>query len=81
LNEDILAERRQYLGSCHTEKELREAFDFYWKLKPAFESIIKKHKPLAHSDRTILFDYLNEFYTIIRDNNRVREVFLSVCDE
>jgi hypothetical protein len=77
--EDILVERRKYLGSCFTEEELSEAFDFYREMKPVFESVIREQKLISSQDRNGILDFVDKFYAIIDNRDLVAEEFLSKC--
>jgi hypothetical protein len=81
IPENILVERRRYLGTCYTENELREVFDFYRELKPAFESVIRKYVTNLDGNRNMLLNYLEQFYATIEDSRRVKEEFLTVCGD
>jgi len=80
IPEDILVERRKYLGSCYNEKELHEVFEFYREMKPVFESIIKEQKLLSREDRLSVLEYVNKFYAIISNGDNVKKQFLGVCE-
>jgi len=79
VQEDILVERRRYLGGCFTEADFSEAFEFYREMKPVFETIIKYQKILAFEDRKAILDYVEGFYRIIGDSSLVKEEFLRAC--
>jgi len=67
--EDIVANRRRYIGLCFPYVQLVSVFDLYNKLRPTFETIIEKQKAIPASDRDQLLEFLNDFYTVIDDED------------
>jgi hypothetical protein len=77
---DILVERRQYLGACHTEEELQHVFQYFRELKPEFDSIIRNQKLLPWHDRKGILDYVEHFYVLTGDKEIVKKEFLRGCE-
>lgn len=77
--EDIVGERRRYIGLCFPYVQLISVFDLYNKLRPTFETIIEKQKTIPASDRNHLLKFLNDFYTVINDEDVATIVFQKSC--
>lgn len=79
LDEDMTTTRKVFKGLCYSNSEFIGVFDLYKKLRVSFESIIKKQKGLSidAKDRLILF--LNDFYTVIDNNEIAKQVFQAPC--
>lgn len=75
-----LPSRRVYKGICYPEKELKEVFDFYRKLKPEFISIIKHQDFLPNNAKRSLVLYINQFFLLIKDKTFVRQEFIDKCE-
>lgn len=80
VSHDYLSLRRVYKGLCYTEEEFRQTFDFYRKLKPAFESLINGQELISRATRRENIRYLGSFYDIIDDRELFKKEFLDVCE-
>jgi hypothetical protein len=78
--EKFLSKRRVYKGLCYAEDEFKRTFDFYRKLKPVFESIIKNQEIISKATRKENLRYLEGFYTTIEDKELFKKEFLDVCE-
>lgn len=77
--EDLLPTRRLYNGLCYTEKEFREIFDYFIKLKPDFFSLINDAEYITKARKREKISYLNYFYNIINDKEQFQKDFLDIC--
>lgn len=78
--ENLLSTRRIFKGICYTKDELTEIFEFYRKLKPVMESLIKNCTQMTRSDRQHDLDYINYFYTVIKNDKMIKSEFLDKCE-
>jgi hypothetical protein len=78
--DDNLSNKRLYKGLCFTDHEFKEVFEFYRKLRPEFESIIKNQKLISRSGRKYLDSYITYFYNVVRSKIMIREEFLEKCE-
>lgn len=77
---NLPADRRVFKGLCYTEDEFKEVFDFYRILKPVFRSEVKEMKILSPGSRRHILACLNEFYSIIKSRQLVKQEFLENCE-
>jgi len=77
--EYALADKRIYKGLCYTNNEFKDTFEFYKKLKPVFESVINSQELIPKYTRRQIIRYINNFYTVIENDELFRREFLSVC--
>lgn len=77
--DEMLSDKRVYMGICYTENEFNEVFEFYRKLRPVFESIIDKQQLLSKSDRNYIIGYISHFYKVIESNKLIKQEFLDKC--
>lgn len=77
---EYLAERRVFKGICNTLAEYEEAFDFFDRLKPVFESIIGNMKLLPGYTRSIDRQYIEVFYEEIANRKAIEKQFLDICE-
>lgn len=80
-HEDVMKDRRLYLGPCTNEAEFKETFEYFKSIKPVFRSIIKKQGIIAGSDRSGILDYVESFYELIEDQGIVQKEFIEMCYE
>jgi hypothetical protein len=80
LPDDIRTSRKIFRGACFLPSEFYAIFDFYRKLRPSFESIINKQKDFTAGNKNQLLLFLGEFYSVINNEQLVKEVFLGNCD-
>jgi hypothetical protein len=77
--DDILTSRKVYMGICFTRYELKVIFELYRKLRPSFESIITKQKAVSSNSKKQLLHFLEDFYTVIDNDQLVKQVFSRDC--
>lgn len=80
LPRDPVSERRAFKGLCYTDDELKEVFEFYTRLRPVFESIIKDQKAMTRFNRDQILTYLDDSYKIIENSDLFKKEFLSACE-
>jgi hypothetical protein len=76
----MLPDRRVYKGLCFTADEFKDVFDFYGKLRPVFESIINNMDLLPKRIRKENINYIDYFYTVIKQPSLIKKEFLNVCE-
>lgn len=74
-----LADKRIYKGLCYTNDEFKDTFEFFRNLKPVFESLINSQELISKNTRKQIIRYINNFYTVIENDESFRREFLSVC--
>lgn len=74
-----LVDPRVYRGLCYTNEEFNRTFEFFWKLKPVFESVIKSQELIPKYKRRQLIRYIGQFYSVIDNERLFRREILSVC--
>jgi len=72
--------RRDYKGICYSEKELLEVFNYYRKMKPVFNKIIRDEKLINASLRFDLKDYISYSISLLRSRNVLKTYFLGRCE-
>jgi hypothetical protein len=77
--EYALADKRVYKGLCYTDDELKDTFDYFRKLKPVFESLIKSEELLPKYDRKQIIKYIDSSYSIIENENLLIKKFANTC--
>lgn len=71
---------RIYKGICFSPEELNEAFDIFKKLRPGFESLVKKSSFISRYDRNQISFYLDSFYKIIENSELIKRDFIDICE-
>jgi hypothetical protein len=77
--EYALADKRVYKGLCYTDDELKDTFDYFSKLKPVFESLIKSEELLPKYDRKQIIKYIDSSYSIIENEDLFSKKFANTC--
>jgi len=77
--EEMLENRRVFKGLCYTAAEFKDIFEFYQELRPSFESIISNMELIPKYKRNLILDYIEDFYSVIGNNELVKQEFLDVC--
>jgi hypothetical protein len=67
---------RVYWGYPRTMEELQTAFKLYRDKKNAIISLISNFQPLASRTKSGAIDFINEFYKIIEDQRKVKDIFI-----
>ena len=67
---------RVYWGYPRTMEELQTAFKLFRDKKNAIISLISNFQPLAFRTKSGAIDFINEFYKIIEDQRKVRDIFI-----
>ncbi|MBN2666899.1 MAG: hypothetical protein JXR67_10335 [Bacteroidales bacterium] len=77
--ERFLSPRKVYKGLCYTSEEYDNTFEYFWELKPVFESILEEEKLISRATIIRNLRYLDEFYATIQDDDSFRNQFLVLC--
>jgi len=72
-------ERRYFKEICRTPKEYDELFDFLKGKRTDLEPLFMEFNLVSKTGREEAMQYLNEFYEIIEDDQKVQELFLDAC--
>jgi hypothetical protein len=78
---DVFPEnRRAYKGLCYSDAEYKEVFDFYRETRQDFYKIIRKYGFISVEINNQIIDYINQFYTGIKDSEFVKREFIDKCE-
>jgi hypothetical protein len=77
---NFISDRSVYKGLCYTDDEFSEIFEFYRKIRPVFESTVKRQKLISQESKNQIIKYINRFYTVIENRELIKKEFLDVCE-
>lgn len=72
-------DRRNFRKICRTRDEYEVLFNFLREKRTAIEHMFEDFDPITKAGRTEALHYINEFYSIIQDEAKVKEIFLDAC--
>lgn len=74
-------DRRYFRKICRTRAEFETLFNFIRSKRTDLENLFMNFSLLPKSGRQEAMQYLNEFFGIIEDEQKVKEIFLDACPD
>ncbi|MBL7745350.1 MAG: hypothetical protein JNN00_17890 [Chitinophagaceae bacterium] len=72
----ISVRQRLYRGFSRTMEELQQTLSLLHNSKTGFDSLITGCKPLLKAYKKEMINYVDDFFTIIKEEDNVREIFI-----
>lgn len=72
-------DRRFFRKICRSRAEYEVIFNFLREKRTEIENMFQDFGPITKAGRAEALQYINEFYTIIEDEAKVKEIFLDAC--
>jgi hypothetical protein len=76
----LIYPERTFKGLCYETGELEAEFNRFRDKKDEIIELISKSSYLKSKSKTEMKNYINEFYSIIKSREKVKEYFLSKCN-
>jgi len=70
---------RYYLGHCRDEHQINDMVDLFLKKQDILHQLVLEFPHMNKDEKQPILDYMNEFYTLLSDPTRIRNMIKSSC--
>jgi hypothetical protein len=70
---------RYFLGPCRSIEDYQEVIDNFMSNEEVILDLVAGYEYLSEKDRTVVSNYLNEFYNGLNQNQYLEKAILSTC--